>query len=239
MKFFGFETIDSIPALYHPGMDMIVIADLHLGLEASATRMGSYVPEFQLKEFREELSDAKKETGASRILVNGDLKNEYRTSYAERDEVSKFLGFARDEFDEVILVKGNHDTMIEDVVEEKDLELVDHHVEDGVLFVHGHEKLPEEKFETVVIGHEHPALALKDDVGVKEKIDCFLYGEINGSNIIVLPAYAHVSQGTRVNEVPRRKLLSPVLKKNGVSRLEAVAVSREAGLFEFPALKEL
>lgn len=239
MEFSGFKTVDSLPTLYHGEIDALVVSDLHLGLEASMTRMGSYVPEFQLDQLKEELVEAKNETGASRLIVNGDLKNEYRTSWSERDEVEEFLEFAKDEFSEVVLVKGNHDTMIEDVIEESGLELVDYHLEEDILFVHGHEELPEEEYDTIVIGHEHPALALKDDVGVKEKVDCFLYGEIDGKNIVVMPAYAHVSEGTRVNQVPRRELLSPVLREHGVKHLKAVAVSREAGLFKFPELEKI
>ncbi|MFB6204703.1 MAG: metallophosphoesterase [Candidatus Nanohaloarchaea archaeon] len=237
MELFEFETIDSLPALHHPGLEMIVIADLHLGLEASMTSMGSYVPEFQLDDLREELEDARRETEASRLLVNGDLKNEFRTSYAERSEVQEFLQFAKETFDEVILVKGNHDTMIEETVDREGLELQENYSEDGVTFAHGHEKVGN-GYDTLVIGHEHPALKLEDEIGVSEKVDCFLYGEMrDGSNIIVMPSYAQVSEGSQVNEMPQKELLSPVLREQvDIDELEAVAVSREAGLFEFPEI---
>jgi metallophosphoesterase superfamily enzyme len=83
MKFQNFETVGSEPALYSSQLDMLVISDLHLGLEGSMTLKGSYVPRFQLEDIKEEIENLQEETEAGRILVNGDLKNQYSTSYTE------------------------------------------------------------------------------------------------------------------------------------------------------------
>ncbi|MFB6100133.1 MAG: metallophosphoesterase, partial [Candidatus Nanohalobium sp.] len=238
MEILGFQTIDSKPALYHPALDLVVISDIHLGLEGSMTSKGSYVPRFQLDDIKDELEEIREETGADRILVNGDLKNQFSTSYTEKQEVDEFLEFLIDLFDEVLLIEGNHDTFLDNTAEKHGLELRESFGEDGVLFVHGHEDV-DENFDTLVIGHEHPALALTDDVGVKEKIDCFLYGEIEAGNIVVMPAYSKISNGSEVNNMPREELLCPVLREYGVDDLKAVGVSREAGLFEFPELSKI
>lgn len=244
MNLHGFKTIDSKPGLYHEKLGLLVISDLHLGLESSMTSKGSYVPQFQLEEIKDDLNEMQEATGAKRILVNGDLKNEFSTSYSEKKEIKEFIEFLQENFRDVILIKGNHDTLIDDVVEEKGLRLLDKHVEDGILFTHGHislENLGVEQFDTVVIGHEHPALRLTDEVGVKEKVDCFLYGEISGGkNILVMPAFSKISNGTNINEVPSGKLLSPILRNQAdKDSLKAIAVDREAGLFEFPKIKRI
>lgn len=243
MQIFGFETIDSLPALYHPGLDMIVISDLHLGLEKSVTSEGGYVPRFQLEGLKEDLEFAKDETGASRILVNGDLKHEFsHTKYSEKEEIEEFISFLKRSFEEVIVVEGNHDTFIEDLMESKQVNFLESYLEGGILFCHGHDAMKVEgDFETLVIGHEHPALVLEDEVGFKEKVDCFLHGEMNdGKKIIVLPAFSQISGGSKVNQVPSSELLSPVLKNMvDTEQLEAVAVSREAGLFEFPEIGKI
>lgn len=245
MRIFGFQNVDSLPLLYHPELDLIVISDLHLGLEGSVTSSGGYVPQFQLEELKQDIEDAEQETGASRILVNGDLKHEFSTTrYSEQKEIEEFLEFLDRHFEEVIVVQGNHDTFLEELVEEVG-EFKQHHLEEGILFVHGHQSLEElelkDDYDTLVIGHEHPALVLKDEIGVKEKVDCFLYGETkNGKNIIVMPAFSKISGGSKVNQVPQHKLLSPILREEvNVGKLEAVAVSREAGLFEFPAIGKI
>lgn len=238
MKIYEFEILKDKPALYHPGMDLVIISDVHLGLEGSMTSKGSYIPKFQLDEMEDEIEDMKQETGADRILVNGDLKNEFSISYAEKREVAEFVEHLQELFEEVILVRGNHDTGIEHVVEEKGLEMVDRHKEQGVLFVHGHEEI-EEDFEVLVLGHEHPALALRDEVGVKEKVPCFLYGETENGKVIVMPPYSTISNGTEINQVPRDELLTPFLRENGVEGLKAVGISREAGVLEFPEVEKI
>jgi len=244
MKILDFETVDSLPALYDPENDLLVVSDLHLGLEKTMTSKGNYVPSSQLARMKDVLKDAKEETGASRILVNGDLKNQYRTSYSETEEVEEFINFLKAEFDEVIVIKGNHDTYIESTLESAEIKLREHFLEDGNLYIHGHEPLGKYElndFDTVIIGHEHPAIALEDNIGVREKIAAFLYGEMDdGRHILVMPAFSSIANGTAVNEVPKRELLSPVLKENATkSKLKAVGVSREAGLFEFTELKHL
>lgn len=244
MNILDFKTIDSKPGLYHPETGLLVISDLHLGLESSMTTKGSYVPQFQLEDLKRDIEEMQEETEADRILVNGDLKNEFSTSYSEKRELRDFIDFLQDNFEDAILIKGNHDTLIEDVVEEKGLRMLESYQEEGILFTHGHislETLEVEGFDTVVIGHEHPALALTDDVGIKEKVDCFLYGEMNdGRNILVMPAFSKISNGTNINEVPSRKLLSPILRNQAdKDSLKAIAVDREAGLLEFPELSKI
>lgn len=239
----GFQTIESIPAIYHPELDMLVLSDLHLGLEGSMTAKGSYVPKFHFEDVIEDIEKARSRTKASRILLNGDLKNEFKqSSYSEKEEIKKLLEHLKRRFDEAIIVEGNHDKFIEKIIEEEGLELNDYYIEKGILFVHG-DKRPEEfsddlEYDTIVIGHEHPALSLEDDIGISEKIDCILYGETNeGKDIVVLPAFSNISNGTNINEVPSHKLLSPILKKDvDKDKLKAVAVSREAGNFEFPEI---
>lgn len=242
MEFFGFETVDSIPCIYHEELDLLVLSDLHLGLEGSMTSEGSYIPKFQLQDVIEDVEEARGKTSASRILLNGDLKNEFRKSYySEKQEIKKFLRRLQKDFEEIIIIEGNHDKFIEKTVEDLGLEFKQKYFEDGVLFVHGHEELDKDDFETLVIGHEHPALSLKDDIGVVEKFDCIIYGEMNsGENIVVLPAFSSISNGTRINETPESELLSPILREDvNVSKLKAVAVSRDAGVFEFPELGKI
>ena len=245
MRIFGFETVESLPLLYHPEMDLLVISDIHLGLEGTMTADGNYVPKFQLEELLEDLQTAQEETEASRILLNGDLKNEFSTSrFTERNEIKDFLDFLEENFDETIIVEGNHDAFVDSTAKRYDLNMKKFHLQEEVLFTHGHISLDEldleEDFDTVIIGHEHPALGLEDDIGIKEKIPCFLHGEMrDGKNIIVLPAFAKVSKGNDINYTPQSELLSPILRNQvNFGKLKALGVSREGGLFKFPEISK-
>lgn len=234
-----FEILDSLPALYLKDLDLIVISDLHLGLEGSMTSQGNYVPEFQLENIKDELKKLKELSGSDRILVNGDLKNEYSTAYSEKREVEDLLDFLNKEFEDIILIKGNHDTFLDQLIEDKGLRLLESYKENEVLFIHGHEELDNKEFSTIVIGHEHPALALTDDIGVTEKVRCLLHGETSLGELFVLPAFSEISNGSEINKMKEDDLLSPILKEVDLDCLTAYAISREGGTYNFGKLQNL
>ena len=245
MKIKKFETVDSLPCLYSEELDILILSDLHLGLEGSMSYQGSYVPQFQLEEVKKDVRHAQELTEADRILLNGDLKHEFKyTRFSEKKEIEEFMEMLKDLFSEIIVIEGNHDSFLDEVIEGAKIHFNESHLENGILFLHGHKSLDnyqDEEFDTVVIGHEHPALELKDSVGYTEKIDCFLYGETDdGKDIVILPAFSKISGGSDVNNVPQNQLLSPILRnKLEKGELQAIGVSKEAGLFEFTELRKL
>lgn len=248
MKILNFELLENIPAVFFPENDLLVISDLHLGLEKTMTFKGNYIPQNQLEQMKEEIKEAKDITGADRILVNGDLKNQFKTSYSENEEITELANFLNFSFDEVIIVEGNHDTFIESALEEKAIEMKEYHRENGILFVHGDRDLDEietdresGEIHTVVIGHEHPAVTMKDEIGVREKVPVLMYGVMkDGRNLVVLPAFSKIANGTSVNETPESELLSPILRnRTEKGEMKAIGISREAGLLEFPAVSRL
>lgn len=232
-----FKIIGNYPAVEFPEINIIAISDLHLGLEASMTSRGNYIPEFQLEQVKEELSEVREKSVCDRLLINGDLKNQYSTSYSEREEINELMSFLNEEFDEVIVIKGNHDTFIEETLKEHNLRPLKSFKEGKFFFTHGHET-PEEDWETIVIGHEHPALALEDNIGITEKVDCLLHLKGN-KEIFVLPAYSPISSGTEINRISSKELLSPILKDYDIGEFEAYAISREAGVFNFGKIQDL
>ncbi len=247
MKLFDrFEIIDNFPALYIDDLSTIVVSDLHLGLESLMADSGMFMPKFQLSEMKEDLSNMIAERDVEKLIVCGDIKHEFsETSYGERKEVEELMEFLGELVEDIYLVKGNHDNyLIYPVKGYEDVELQETFVLEDVCFAHGHEK--DERMRGLdvnylIIGHEHPALSLKDDIGVKEKIRCFLYGEMeDDKKLIVMPAFSELAQGSDMNNVREQELLSPVLKDMvDLDNMKAVGVDKEAGLFEFPELGEL
>lgn len=244
----GFETIGSSPAVYCAALDAVVIADTHIGVEVVESRSGALMPRFQLEDVIEEVEADQEACGASRIIVVGDIKHSFRgDSDAEREEVERFLEALSMAFERVDLVRGNHDAALEYRAEDlTNVAVQDAIVEEDIVFLHGdrplsaYEDLGVETVGTIVMGHEHPAVALKGAVGVKEKLACFLYGTQEGRSVLVLPAFSHLASGTEVNAVPVSRLLSPVLKEEfDVDGLHVTAVDREAGILDFTELGEL
>ena len=62
----------------------------------------------------------------------------------------------------------------------------------------------------------------------------------NGTNLIVMPAFSRLAQGSQMNQVRDEELLSPVLKDMvDIGEMRPIAVDKEAGLFEFPRLNKI
>jgi putative SbcD/Mre11-related phosphoesterase len=244
MKIFDeIQIIDNFPAVYFKKIDTIVIADLHLGYESIMAEEGVLIPKTQFKEEMEMLKEILKKKKSSRIILLGDIKNEFsETSYHEFKEVSDLLKFLKENFKQVIVIKGNHDNYIYYVTSKCGTELYDELLINEYYFVHGHQDLAlkQLKAKTIVIGHEHPVIALYDEVGGKEIVKCFLYGKTRfGKNLLVLPAFSTLSYGTEMNSVLKEELLSPILKIVELDEFEAVGVDREAGILKFGKIGRL
>ena len=239
------EILEPYPVIYVGEIDAVVMSDLHLGFEGvMAEEAGVFIPKVQFEKEMRVIREVTEEIGARRIILNGDVKHEFsETSYHESRELSDLLEYLQNNYSEVILVKGNHDNYIVRVTSRYRVELVDEIQIGRYYFLHGH-SVPEGfsgRGEVVVIGHEHPAIVLYDEIGAKEKIPCLLYGDmLDGRKIIVLPPMSIFAQGSEVNIMPKTELLSPILREYvDVDTLEVVAVSPEAGCMRFPRLGTL
>lgn len=246
MRILGrFEIVDSRPLLYIEDLDALVACDLHLGIEMSLAESGIFVPPHQYSEIKEILREALERTGARTIVLNGDVKHEFSTSTPQEwREVLDLLDFLEEIVERVIIVRGNHDNFLIPITKRKGVSLYDPaYVENGICFTHGH-KIPEEierrDVDTVIIGHEHPAITLRDEVGGIQKFPCFLYGyskELE-KNLVVMPALSRLSAGSSVNTIPRSDLLSPILREIVDPRnLRAIIIEEGVEPIELPELR--
>jgi len=206
--------------LYLKKYDALVFGDLHLGFEEELNKLGFLVPRFQYREITGHMekvfSRIRKSGKIGRAVINGDLKHEFgRISGQEWREVLDFLDFLGENFNEVILIKGNHDTIIGPIAGKKSVTIVDEYFsEDGRICVtHGHRIPRNRKFresKTVIIAHKHPALALRDGIRT-EKVKCFLKGRWDGKNLIQIPSLNFVAEGS---DLLQDETLSPFMREN-------------------------
>ena len=63
---------------------------------------------------------------------------------------------------------------------------------------------------TIIIGHEHPAVSVKQGPRV-ELYKCYLIGKFKRKNLIVQPSLSLITEGT---DILKDKQLSPFLKAN-------------------------
>lgn len=189
MKFFD-------RAVFFEEHNTLAISDLQLGQEEELRSKGHLVLDRELQEMKKDLRRLIVKTSAKRLVINGDIKHEF--SRISSQEWSSVLGLLESFSDiEVVFVKGNHDNMLEPILQKKGVILHDDYLLGDILFIHGHELPKGRDFSTLVIGHEHPAVRFSDGVR-SETVKCFLHGSWKGKELIVLPSFTKMSVGTDV-----------------------------------------
>ncbi len=237
----------------------LVIADIHIGYEEALNKQGVLVPRLQFNEMTERMNnifEALKNKKIERIIVNGDLKHEFGTiSEQEWRNTLKFIDLLAKRCNEVILIKGNHDNILGPIAKKRNVKVVDYFVVDPIteksntgkssiksplkikktLIIHGN-KIPAKEvlrdISTVIIGHEHPAVSLKEGPRV-EQFKCFLKGSYRGRTLVVQPSFNTLIEGTNLL---RDRILSPFLKQN-IGNFDVYVV--EDKIYEFGKLKGL
>ncbi|HLC60719.1 MAG TPA: metallophosphoesterase [Candidatus Nanoarchaeia archaeon] len=226
----------------------LIISDVHIGYEEALNKKGIMIPRLQFGEMVQKIEKIFDSVGkVDKIIINGDLKHEFGTiSEQEWRNVLKFLDLLARHCNEVILIKGNHDMILGPIARKRNVKVVDYYIMESkndkknkpksrILVIHG-DKIPGkdvlQQVSTIIIGHEHPALSLKDGARV-ETFKCFLKGRYKGKNLIVLPSFNAIVGGTNIM---RDKTLSPFLKQN-LDDFEVFAV--EDKIYDFGKLKNL
>ncbi|HUC38609.1 MAG TPA: metallophosphoesterase [Candidatus Acidoferrum sp.] len=221
------ELLEGLPVIFIKSINAIVIADPHLGYEGVMAKKGVLIPKVNLKHICKILTKALEETKADKIIVDGDIKNEFSTvDQEEYNELYDFVEFAKGRGASLILIKGNHDNFVERYKEPFKLQIYRQEANiGGYLFFHG-EEMPAHaaKAQMLIMGHEHPAISIFNKAGKKDKLRCFLYGVLKRKKILVLPAINYFASGTDVNIVPQDELLSPVFKHMDVDEMEVITM---------------
>ncbi|MEK6984725.1 MAG: metallophosphoesterase [Nanoarchaeota archaeon] len=234
----------------------LVIADIHIGYEEYLNKQGIMVPRLQFEELTKRMQriiDSLKSNRINRIVVNGDLKHEFGTiSQQEWRNTLKFIDLLARHCIEIILIKGNHDTILGPIAKKRNVKVLDSITvksttekhgnknstikkQSKILLVHGN-KIPGEEalkeVSTIIIGHEHPAISIREGPRV-EQYKCFLKGKFKGKNLIVLPSFNTILTGT---DVLKDEILSPFLQQD-LGNFNVYVV--EDKVYEFGKLKHL
>ncbi len=162
------KIIPDKPALSITGRERwMVIADLHLGIVN--------FPDRSVIEDAVVLAEMERVDG---VVILGDLKHDIGLRTRERKEVELFKDGLMNigiEEDNIILVKGNHDGGLDDLIR---VESPSGMVFGGYGLFHGHAKPSDDVLQSraLVFAHVHPAVFISDGVGgVKKRV--WLEGE--------------------------------------------------------------
>lgn len=178
--------------VHYPTRELIVLSDLHLGYEASLADDGITVPRSQKEKILDRLSSTVERYSPKTVLINGDLKHEFgKNRRQEFREVYEVIDFIRESAD-LLVVRGNHDNFLKTITNHAGVPFYEKEFEvDDITFTHGHKNIDRRQF--TVIGHEHPSVNIRDEMGGTIKIPCFMcYRE---EKVLVLPAFSPLAIG--------------------------------------------
>lgn len=204
-----------------------VISDTHVGFIRFLNKKGIFLVDKQVDEIINHLKHVKK---LDYFIINGDFFHEFaKVDNFVLESAHKLIDFIKKNVSEnLIIVKGNHDKIIDKVLNEK---IVDYFEFENYIFTHGDRILDLKlKNKILVIGHEHPAVCL--NMGARnEEYKCFLVSK----KIVVLPSFNLLSIGHNIIE---DRLMSPYLIRKEVDDMDVFVVYDKKEIY-FHKVKDL
>jgi len=208
---------------------VLVVADLHLGIEFDLRSKGVRMP-LQWKATAAELSGLLKQTRCSELLILGDAKHDiYGMELREKEMMRSFFRSVLDfGCKKITVVKGNHDGQLQELKEEGFIELVG--PSGGVFSVggrkygacHGHAWPSEEvaQARVLLLAHSHPLIEFRDSLGFRWFERAWILGSLRRresrgcQKAVVFPAFNTLSGGLAFNSRPCRGLFGPLFENN-------------------------
>jgi len=218
--------LTDIPALFISDKKILVISELHLGLEYDLYKSGVKIPSQRIK-FEETIEQLIKSTKAKTLVILGDIKHKVPGSTIREDiEIPKFLENLKQKI-KLILIKGNHDDRIEEIIPSgiKIYSSRGHKI-GKYGFFHGH-AWPSKNLmqcDYLFMGHVHPSIEFKDSFGFRSVLSVWLKGKLNQElikkkyniektgelNAIVLPTFNNILGSAVLNKIKKEKHTGPL-----------------------------
>jgi putative SbcD/Mre11-related phosphoesterase len=178
-------------ALWLPESQTILVADLHLGYGWAQRRRGELGP---LADFQahDKLLRLCAELEPQRIVFVGDLVHAPRPCEPERAYIEETLNTLAQRA-EIIAVRGNHDRAFAREFGHLPLSTTEAWTCGDITAIHG-DRLdcsPIPQSGTLVLGHLHPSLSIREASGAGQKLPVFLVSP----RCIVMPAFSPFARG--------------------------------------------
>lgn len=217
-------------AVYLPGSDALVLADLHVG-RADASNVDFPVGErAHLRNRLDALLDA---FAPETVVFAGDVlqRFEYVPGVA-RETLDELAGLVADAGAALVATPGNHDPQLPGVLDAPTPAA--YRVGDDVVVCHGHEP-PEEDGALYVVGHDHPTIEIEG-----QRRPTFLYGEgtYRGGDVLLLPSFTELAAGVVVNRMRTADFASPLVGNANALRPVVYDADADETLW-FPRLGDL
>jgi len=217
------QPIPNKPALFLSRKKILVVADLHIGIENELRELGVYVPS-QTSTITQRLIHLIEKYNPKEIILLGDIKHNIPSStIRERKDVEKFIDTI-ESYATIHILPGNHDGNIGKLLTSS----VTLHPSDGFVFedmgfIHGH-RWPSQKImqcKQIIMGHTHPTIMLTDRLGYKMYEPCWIQGNFivdklkerysnsKKPSVLIMPAFNPLCGGVAAN---KETLVGPISK---------------------------
>ncbi len=209
-----------------------VIGDLHLGYERALEQEGLYLPRINTSSIRDDLNDIISNYEPSRIVLLGDVKHDFKhAGWEERNQVRSIIELIAEDA-EAVVVKGNHDNFIQNIISDMGILAVDHIDVMGYRLEHGH---CDSGVRPVIIGHEHPSVRIPGAVGGGLKVHCFVHARKEG--VIVVPPFSPFASGNDL-VLDDDAVMAPALRSCDYADAEIYGVT-DMGIMDLGTLRTL
>ncbi|UCD92982.1 MAG: metallophosphoesterase [Methanobacteriota archaeon] len=213
--------ISNTPALLIDD-SVLVVADLHIGIEEELKEAGFILPS-QTEKMIDSLVTILKDTKPEKIIILGDLKHNIpMTSKQEWSEIPDIIRAAQEYVDEIEILPGNHDGGIRNMVaDDVHIGISKGNTIGEVGLFHGH-AWPSEKVmksKVAITAHNHPVVVFVDKLGMRTSKRCWMRTNFRRKSeryskmpkeLVVMPAFNEFCGGTPVND-PKSDFLGPLL----------------------------
>lgn len=215
------------PATFITDKKILVISDLHIGMEYYLYENGIVIPP-QAEKFQKIIETLINLTKAKTLVIVGDVKFKVPgTSIRELKEIPKFLENLSEKI-KIVITKGNHDDFLETIVPEDVKVYGSRGFKLGNYgFFHGH-AWPSKilmKCDYLFMGHMQPGIEFRDKLGYSSIQQVWLKGKLNQElikkkykisktgklNIIIVPSFNRLSGSLAVNKTLDEELTRPLL----------------------------
>jgi putative SbcD/Mre11-related phosphoesterase len=178
----------------------LVVSDLHLGWEMLLSQRGVHVPS-QTPKIRNMLLKLINETKPTRLILLGDVKDAItKVSMEEWKDIPEFFEDIQEKISEIQVVLGNHDGNLEPLLPEAVKIVPSSGISFGdVGLFHGHAWPAPKLLEcrSLVTGHVHPTVAIRDPMGLRITRQVFVKAPCN-SELLAKSLLNYL--GTKVGE---------------------------------------
>lgn len=198
---------------------VLAVADLHIGIEHALNKQGVMIPS-QTGVMMKKLVYLIEKCGVEELIILGDFKHNIpSTSMHEFREIPRLMD-SLSKLVDVSIIKGNHDGMLDRLI--PGVPIHDYIERDGVILTHGHAWIKTKSLDSsvMVLAHNHPAVAFKDEQSRTIKEPAWIKGRFNErikeyyrdgglSEFILMPAFNSLISGIAFNQLFNNKPLGP------------------------------